>query len=59
MTSAPFAVLGHWIGLGLLARGPERMGEQIRVYDPVRSEDFQAEIFSPVFVDPKGVRLRG
>ena len=51
--------LGHWIGLGLLARGPERMGEQIRVYDPVRSEDFEAEIVSPVFVDPEGVRLRG
>ena len=60
VTSTAFSPsLGHWIGLGLLARGPERMGEQIRVYDPVRSEDFQAEIVSPVFVDPKGVRLRG
>jgi sarcosine oxidase subunit alpha len=60
VTSTAFSPsLGHWIGLGLLARGPERMGEQIRVYDPVRSEDFQAEIVSPVFVDPEGVRLRG
>ena len=60
VTSTAFSPsLGHWIGLGLLARGSERMGEQIRVYDPVRSEDFQAEIVSPVFVDPEGGRVRG
>jgi heterotetrameric sarcosine oxidase alpha subunit len=60
VTSTAFSPsLGHWIGLGLLARGPERIGELIRIYDPLRSEDFQAEIVSPVFVDPEGVRLRG
>jgi sarcosine oxidase subunit alpha len=60
VTSTAFSPsLGHWIGLGLLARGPERIGEQIRVYDPLRSEDFQAEVVSPVFLDPEGVRLRG
>jgi len=35
------------------------MGERIRLYDPIRSGDIQAEIVSPVFLDPEGVRLRG
>ncbi len=60
VTSTAFSPsLGHWIGLGLLSRGPELTGERIRVYDPLRSEDFAAEIVSPVFIDPEGVRLRG
>ncbi len=58
VTSAVFSpALGHWIGLGLLARGPERVGEVVRVHDPVRGTDFEAEVVSPVFVDPEGVRL--
>lgn len=60
VTSVAFSPsLGHWIGLGLLARGPERIGERIRVYDPVRRGDIEAEIVAPVFIDPEGVRLRG
>jgi methylglutamate dehydrogenase subunit C len=60
VTSSAFSpTLGHWIALALLARGPERIGERIRVYDPIRSEDYEAEIVSPVFVDPEGGRLRG
>ena len=59
MTSTAFSPsLGHWIGLGLLARGPQRLGERIRAYDPVRSADVEVEIVSPVFVDPEGERLR-
>jgi len=50
---------GHWIGLALLQNGPERLGEVIRVYDPVRNGDFLAEVVSPVFYDPEGVRLHG
>jgi sarcosine oxidase subunit alpha len=58
VTSAAYSPsLGHWIGLALLANGPARMGETIRVYDPVRGGDFMAEIVSPVFVDPEGGRL--
>ncbi len=49
----------HWVGLGLLAHGPSRLGEIIRVYDPVRNGDLLAEIVHPVFYDPEGVRLRG
>jgi sarcosine oxidase subunit alpha len=59
VTSAAFSpTLGHWIALGLLANGPARIGEQIRVYDPVRDGDLVAEIVSPVFYDPDGERLR-
>ncbi len=59
VTSTAFSpLLGHWIGLGLLANGPQRTGERIRAYDPVRSADIEVEIVSPVFVDPKGERLR-
>ena len=59
MTSTAFSPsLGHWIGLGLLARGVQRIGERIRAYDPVRSGDIEVEVVSPVFVDPEGVRVR-
>jgi sarcosine oxidase subunit alpha len=46
-----------WIALGLLVRGPERIGERIRAYDPIRGGDVDCEIVSPVFYDPEGVRL--
>jgi sarcosine oxidase subunit alpha len=60
ITSSAFSpMLGHWIALALLVRGPERVGQLIRVVDPVRAADFEAEICSPVFYDPEGARLRG
>ena len=49
---------GHWIGLGLLARGPERLGERVLAHDPIRFEEIEVEVTSPVFVDPEGKRLR-
>ncbi len=59
MTSVAFSpTLGHWIGLGLVRRGPERWGERVRAVDPVRVGDVEVEICDPVFVDPKGERLR-
>jgi sarcosine oxidase subunit alpha len=59
MTSTAFSpTLGHWIGLGLLAGGAQRIGELVRAYDPVRSGDVEVEVVSPVFVDPEGVRVR-
>lgn len=45
------------IALALLANGPARIGEQIRVYDPVRNGDTLAEIVNPVHYDPSGSRL--
>ena len=49
--------LGQWIALALVKNGPERIGEIIRVFDPVRDGDMQAEIVPPVFFDPEGRRL--
>jgi glycine cleavage system aminomethyltransferase T len=51
--------LGHWIGLGLLARGPARHGERVRACDPVRGGDTPVEVCAPAFIDSKGERLRG
>ncbi|MFA5119803.1 sarcosine oxidase subunit alpha family protein [Zavarzinia sp.] len=60
MTSVAFSpMLGHWIGLGLLVRGPSRLGERVRAYDPVRGGDIEVEVCSPVFYDPEGRRLHG
>jgi sarcosine oxidase subunit alpha len=60
VTSVAFSPsLGHWIGLGLLARGPERHGERVRACDPVRGGDILVEVCDPVFLDPQGGRLRG
>jgi sarcosine oxidase subunit alpha len=50
--------LGHWLGLGLLARGPERHGEIVRAYDPLRGGDVPVEVRPPCFIDPEGERLR-
>ncbi len=60
VTSVAFSPsLHHWIGLGLLARGPQRAGATMRAYDPVRSGDVLCEVVEPVFIDPAGERLRG
>ncbi len=59
ITSAAYSPMcGCWIALGLLSRGPERKGEIIRAYDPVRGGDIEVEVVSPVFFDPEGERLR-
>ncbi len=50
--------LGHGIALGLLTNGPSRLGEIVRVYDPIRDGDDLAEVVAPVFYDPDGERLR-
>jgi heterotetrameric sarcosine oxidase alpha subunit len=58
MTSVCFSpALGRWIGLGLLKCGPQRIGERLRAFDPIRGEDFALEVCSPVFVDSDGTRL--
>jgi sarcosine oxidase subunit alpha len=60
MTSVAFSpMLGHWIGLGVIKHGPERIGQRVRAYDPVRNGDVEVEICSPVFFDPEGARLDG
>ena len=60
MTSVAFSpTLGHWVGLGLLQHGPQRFGERVRAYDPVRDGDVEVEVCHPIFVDPERVRLHG
>ena len=55
MTSVAFSpTLGHWIGLGLLARGPERIGERVRAYDPVRGGDVRSRCARPASSIRKG-----
>jgi len=51
--------LNSYIGLALVKNGPERIGERLRYYDPVRGADALVEICAPVFIDPKGERQRG
>jgi heterotetrameric sarcosine oxidase alpha subunit len=59
VTSVCFSpMLDQWIGLALVQRGRERFGEIVRIHDPLRSDDYEAEICSPVFYDPEGVRQR-
>ena len=59
MTSACWSpTLQSYIGLGLIVRGPQRIGEQVRAYDPIRKRDTLVEICSPVFYDEQGARLR-
>ena len=60
VTSVCFSpMLDQWIGLGLLARGRDRIGEVMRAHDPLRGEDYDVEICNPVFYDPEGGRQRG
>jgi methylglutamate dehydrogenase subunit C len=60
VTSVAFSpMLGHWIGLALIKRGPARIGECVRAHDPVRSGDIEVALVSPVFFDPEGKRLYG
>jgi sarcosine oxidase subunit alpha len=48
-----------WIGLGLLSGGPERHGQTVRAWDPMRKRDVLIQLCSPIFLDPAGERLRG
>jgi sarcosine oxidase subunit alpha len=60
VSSASFSpMLDCWIGLGLIAGGPKRHGERVRLVDPVRNGDIEAEVCDPVFYDPAGERLHG
>ena len=58
LTSVAYSpMLGHWIGLGFLKRGPERHGERMRAFCPIRGGDAEVEVVSPLFFDPEGGRL--
>ncbi len=59
ITSVAYSgVFDHWIALGLLEHGPERIGETIAAASPVRGTCIEVEVCSPVFFDAAGERLR-
>jgi methylglutamate dehydrogenase subunit C len=59
VTSAAYSpTMGHWIGLGLLARGANRKGERLLARDSARDNDVEVEVTAPVFFDPEGRRLQ-
>ena len=56
ITSSYFSpTLDRSIAMGLVERGPERMGEVIE-FHKVDGTRVKAEICSPVFLDPEGER---
>jgi sarcosine oxidase subunit alpha len=51
--------LNHWVGLGFIVGGGERIGQTVMMVDFMRESFIEVEPCAPVFVDPKGERLRG
>ncbi len=50
--------MGHYIALGYLKNGTNRMGEKMRVVNLLNKTEVEVEIVSPHFIDPEGSRLR-
>ena len=60
ITSVAFSpTLNHWVGLGFIVGGTERIGQNAMMVDFMRDSFIEVELCAPVFVDPKGERLRG
>lgn len=60
VTSAAWSpTLRTFVALALVRRGPERIGETVRVWDGLRGGDAEARIVPPCFLDPDGDRLHG
>ncbi|ABD56364.1 sarcosine oxidase subunit alpha family protein [Jannaschia sp. CCS1] len=51
--------LGHFVGLGFLRDGPNRVGHHMMMVDHLRGVTAAVEICDPVFFDPDGGRARG
>jgi methylglutamate dehydrogenase subunit C len=59
MTSVVYSpTFGHYLGLGFLERGRERIGSRVRAYDPVRNRDVEVEVGPACRFDPSGGRAR-
>lgn len=59
VTSVAYSgVFDQWIALGVLAHGPQRIGEVIVAASPVRGTRIEVEVCNPVFFDAAGERLR-
>ncbi|MBO9409832.1 sarcosine oxidase subunit alpha family protein [Shimia sp. R9_1] len=59
VTSAAYSpVLERFIGLGFLKDGANRMGETLRMVNPLEGKEATVEVVSAHFIDPEGGRLR-
>jgi sarcosine oxidase subunit alpha len=59
VTSAAYSPsLETSIGLGFLKDGANRMGERMRMVNPLEGQENLVEVVSAHFVDPEGGRLR-
>ena len=59
VTSTAYSpVLGHTIGLGVLQRGHERMGQTVVAYDAVRNKAVMLEVCQPVFYNPENSKVK-
>ncbi|MWD26517.1 sarcosine oxidase subunit alpha family protein [Aquicoccus sp. SCR17] len=59
-TSVAFSpTLGHFLALGFLKNGPERLGEKVRLVDHLRGYETLCEVIHPVAFDRDGGRARG
>ncbi|WP_353642578.1 sarcosine oxidase subunit alpha family protein [Mesorhizobium sp. WSM2239] len=60
ITSVTYSpTLDAWVGLGLLAREAAVEGAEIVAAYPITGQAVRARVVSPIFLDPKGERLRG
>ncbi len=60
ITSVAYSpTLGSYLALGFLKRGPERIGERVRMVDRMRDVEALCEVTAPCAFDPEGERLRG
>jgi sarcosine oxidase subunit alpha len=50
--------LRHYIALGYLKNGANRLGERLRAVNLLDGTDIAVDIVSPHFIDPEGERLR-
>ncbi|WP_208646587.1 2Fe-2S iron-sulfur cluster-binding protein [Mesorhizobium waimense] len=60
ITSVTYSpALDAWVALGLLAREAAVEGAEIVAASPIIGQAVRARVVSPIFLDPKGERLRG
>ncbi|APG49049.1 sarcosine oxidase subunit alpha family protein [Phaeobacter porticola] len=57
-SSAYSPILKSSIGLAFVKDGNDRMGERLRLVNPLEKQEVLVEIVSPHFVDPEGEKLR-
>ena len=59
MTSVAYSpTLKHFVGMGYIKDGINRIGETVMSVDLLSNQIFEVEIVSLYFFDPKGERVR-